>query len=69
MNKFETQGLLERLKNSNFILESKMTELNQNKSSKPPNDQMQCENFNLPWKLMNNTFNTISFTCCTEQLF
>ena len=50
MNKFETQGLLERLKNSNFILESKMAELNQNKSSKPPNDQMQCENFNLPWK-------------------
>ena len=36
MNKFETQGLSGRLKNSNFILESKMAELNQNKKSKQP---------------------------------
>ena len=50
MNKFETQGLSGRLKNRNLILEIKMAELNQNKSSKPPNDQMQCENFNLPSK-------------------
>ena len=36
MDKLVTSGLVERSKNSNFILESKMTELNQNKSSKQP---------------------------------
>ena len=36
---------LHRLKNSHFILESKMVELNENKNSKQPDDQMQCENF------------------------
>ena len=29
-------GLVERLKNSDFILETKMAELNQNKNSKQP---------------------------------
>ena len=29
-------GLVERLKNSDFILQTEMTELNQNKSSKQP---------------------------------
>ena len=36
MDKLVTPGLVERLKNSNFILETKMTELNQNKNSKQP---------------------------------
>ena len=34
MDKLVTLGLLERLKNSGFILESKVVELNQNKNSK-----------------------------------
>ena len=36
MNKLVTLGLIEMLKNSDFILESKMTELSQNKNSKQP---------------------------------
>ena len=36
MNKLLTLGLVERLKNSDFILDSKMAELNQNKNSKQP---------------------------------
>ena len=35
-----------RLKNSDFILESKIVELNRNNQI----DQMQCENFILHWK-------------------
>ena len=43
------------LKNTDFILKSKMVELNQNNNSKKTKkkqqiNQMQCENFNLPWK-------------------
>ena len=36
MNKLLTLELQERLKKSDFILESKMAELNQNKNSKQP---------------------------------
>ena len=36
MDKLVTLGLVERLKNSVFILESKMTVLNKNKNSKQP---------------------------------
>ena len=36
------------LKNRDFILESKIAALNQNKNSKNHIDQMQCENFILP---------------------
>ena len=36
MHKFVTLGLVEMLKNSDFILESKMVELNQNQNSKQP---------------------------------
>ena len=36
MDKLVALGLERRLKNSNFILESKMVELNQNKNSKQP---------------------------------
>ena len=36
MDKLVTLGLVERSKNSEFILESKMSELNENKSSKQP---------------------------------
>ena len=39
-----------RLKNSDFILESKMAELNQNKNSKQLDWQMQLKNFILPGK-------------------
>ena len=34
MDKLVTLGLVEKLKNSDFILESKMVETNQNKNSK-----------------------------------
>ena len=36
MDRLVTFGPAERLKNSDFILESKMAELNQNKNSKQP---------------------------------
>ena len=36
MNKLDTLGLIERLKNSDLVLESKMVKLNQNKNSKQP---------------------------------
>ena len=36
MDKLVRLGLVERLKNSDFILESKMTELNQIKNPKQP---------------------------------
>ena len=38
------------LKNSNFILESKRAELKQNKIQNNLMDQMQCDNFILPWE-------------------
>ena len=37
MDKLITLGLVERLKNCDFILETKMTKLNQHKNSKQPN--------------------------------
>ena len=40
----------QRLKNSDFILESTMAKLNQNKIQNNQINQMQCENFILPWK-------------------
>ena len=36
MDKLVALGLVERLKNSDFILETKIATLNQNKSSKQP---------------------------------
>ena len=36
MDKLVMLGLVERLKNSDFILETKMAELNQNQNSKQP---------------------------------
>ena len=39
MNKLDTLVLVERLKNRDLILESKMVELNQNKNSKQPDSQ------------------------------
>ena len=36
MDKLVTLRLIERLKNSNFILESKVVELNKNENSKQP---------------------------------
>ena len=58
MHKLVTLGLVERLENCDFILETKMAELNENKNSNNQIDQMLCENFILPWKYMNSTFNT-----------
>ena len=43
------QMLVCRLTNSDFILESKMAEVNQNKTENNQIDQMQCENFIFPW--------------------
>ena len=39
-----------RMKNLDFILESKMVELNEIKNSKNQIDQMRTENFILSWK-------------------
>ena len=39
-----------RLKNIDFVLESKMKEVNQNQNSKQSDRPMQCENFILLWK-------------------
>ena len=64
MDKFVTLGLVERLKNSDFILEPEMAELNQNKIQI---NQIRYENFIL--KQLNNTFNTTVYTCSTESLF
>ena len=36
MNKLDTLGLVEMLKNNDLILEGKMAELNQNKNSRQP---------------------------------
>ena len=39
MNKLDTLVPVERLKNKDLILESKMVELNQNQNSKQPDSQ------------------------------
>ena len=44
------QIFVHSLKNSNFISEKKMVELNQNKIQNNQNYQMHGENFILPWK-------------------
>ena len=48
-NDMKNMSNLHRLKNSDFILESKMVEPHQDKDSNNQIDQMQCENFILPW--------------------
>ena len=45
MDKLVTLGLIEKLKNSDFILETKMVELNYIKIQNNQMDQMLCENF------------------------
>ena len=58
-----------RLKNSDFILESKMVELNQNKNSKQPDRP------DTVWKIyftlvkMNRSINKAFYACYTESLF
>ena len=47
MDKLVTLRLIERLKNSNFILESKVVELNKMKIQ---NNQILCENYIICWK-------------------
>ena len=49
-NKMRNLGNFHRLKNSDFILESKMAELNQNKNSKQLDRPDAVRNFTLPWK-------------------
>ena len=48
-NDMKNMSNLHRLKNSGFILESKMVEPHQDKDSNNQIDQMQCESFILPW--------------------
>ena len=43
-----SQIFVHKLKNKDFVLESKMAELNKNKNLKQPDQHMQCENFILP---------------------
>ena len=50
-------GNFHRLKNNDFVLESKMVELNKNNNSKQLNQQDAVRNFILPWKEMNSTIN------------
>ena len=45
-----TGGLVERLKNTNFILKSKMAELNRNENSKQPDQPDTVQQFILTWK-------------------
>ena len=45
MDKLVTLGLIEKLKNSDFILETKMVELNYIKIQNNQMHQMLCENF------------------------
>ena len=49
-NDMKSLANFHRLKNSDFILESKMAELNKNKNSNNQIDQVQCETFILCWK-------------------
>lgn len=64
-----TGGLVERLKNTNFILRSKMTELNRNENSKQPDQPDTAQQFILTWKWVNRLFNTNVYTSSTEWLF
>ena len=50
MDKLVALGRVERLKDSDFVLENKMTERNQNKIQNNQIDLMLYENFILPWK-------------------
>ena len=59
--------LVHRLKNSDFILESNMAELNKNKNSKQLDRQDAVRK--LYFTLMNSTINKIFYTCSTESLF
>ena len=64
------QIFVHRLKSSNFIIESKMAELNQKKKIQNSQiNQIQCENFILPWKKMNTTIHETFCTCSTESMF
>ena len=72
-NDMKNLGNFHRLRNSDFILESKMAELNQNKNSKQPDRP------DVVWKLYftleinnkngNSTINRTFYTCFTESLF
>ena len=60
-------GLGEKLKNSDFILESKMAEVTQNKNS------IQLDQPNIMWTLyftleIKGAFNSTVYTCSTESL-
>ena len=65
-------GLGEKLKNSDFILESKMAEVTQNKNSiqlDQPN--ILCENFILPWKSREHStqlFTRVLLNRCSKSI-
>ena len=58
-----------RLKNSDFILESEMAELNQDKNSKQLDRPDAVRKLCFTWKKMNSTINKTFYTCSTESFF
>ena len=65
--KWQIHRLVHRLKNSCFILGTKMAELNQNKN-RPDRPDAVWKLF-LPWKYINSTINKTFCTSSTESLF
>ena len=58
-----------RLKNSDFILESKMVELNQKKNSKQPDRADTVWNLYFTSEINESSINKTLYTCSTELLF
>ena len=51
MDKLCTLGLVQNLKNNNFILESKMVEINQNKNSKQQGRSVVVWKLHYAWEI------------------
>ena len=68
-NEMRTFANFHRLKNSDFILENKMAELNQNKNLKQLNRPDPVRKLFLPWKEMNSKLSKTFYACFTESLF
>ena len=56
------------MKNSDFMLENKMTELNQHKNSKQLDQPDAMRKLISPWKEINSTINKTFYTYSTESL-
>ena len=63
------QIFVHRLKNLDFILEIKISELNQSKKSKQPDRPDAVWKLVLHWKKMNKTISKTFCTCSTKSLF